>query len=110
MKKSLAERIKKQEEEFENRKKDNDKIVFDKEISLDSDKIVESIKTKEEADAWVSTLCKQFQNNPDYNCTPDLCENCMLKDFDNIMKFVNELDEEAAAKNKELDKLREENG
>ena len=55
---------------------------------LEADKLVESIKTREDADKWVSELCEQFKNNENYECTDELCEECILKDFDNMMKFV----------------------
>ena len=55
---------------------------------LDAEKLIESINTKEDADKFIKELCEQFKNNKNYECKSEYCDECILKDFDNMMKFV----------------------
>ena len=66
----------------------NEKKTKKEDLILDADELVEALKTREDADNWVKSLCEQFKNNENYECSPELCDECILKDFDNMMKFV----------------------
>ena len=51
---------------------------------------IDNINTKEEAEAWVKSLCEIYK---DKGCQEKECKDCILYNFDTLMNFIEKLDE-----------------